>query len=103
MRRSGNKIVAATLAGALLLGSSAAVAQTAAPAPVQSSQVSWTTLSMLNAAGSAALAQGTTQPGPAPEAQQPAPPPGYEGNAYVGVPYPVIGVLLATFAMGVYI
>jgi hypothetical protein len=58
---------------------------------------------MLNAAGSAALAQGTAQPGPAPEAQQPAPPPGYEGNAYVGVPYPVIGVLLATFAMGVYI
>jgi hypothetical protein len=57
---------------------------------------------MLSSTGAIGLA-GAAAAQPAPEAVPPPPPPPPEGNAYRGVPLPVIGIWLAWIAVAVYI
>ncbi|MEO8456003.1 MAG: hypothetical protein ABI454_12670 [Sphingomicrobium sp.] len=97
MRVTGSRIASAAVAAAMLFDATAGIAATTPPAaPAQASQTSWLTLSMLSPSGAIGLAGAAAQP-----ATDVPPPP--DGNAYHGVPMPVIGVWLAGVALAVYI
>ncbi|MEA3057876.1 MAG: hypothetical protein QOF34_691 [Sphingomonadales bacterium] len=103
MRVIGSRIAAAAVAAALMFDSTAGVAASSLPAAQpQATQASWLTLSMLNSSGAIGLGGAAVQPA----ADVPPPPPGpppAEGNAYTGMPMPVIGIWLAGIALAVYI
>ena len=104
MRVIGSRIASAAVAAALIFDSTAGIAAAApAGAPPQASQANWLTLSMLSPAASIGLAGTAAQPATdvPPPPPPPGPPPG--GNAYNGVPLPVIGIWLAGIALAVYI
>lgn len=104
MSVTGSRIASAAVAAAMLFDSTAGIAATTPPAaPAQASQTSWLTLSMLSPTGAIGLAGTAAQPAtdvPPPPPEGPPPP---DGNAYRGVPLPVIGVWLAEIALAVYI
>jgi hypothetical protein len=106
MRVIGSRIAAAAVAAALMFDSTAGVAASSPPAAQpQATQASWLTLSMLNSSGAIGLGGAAVQPAadvPPPPPGPPGPPPA-EGNAYTGVPMPVIGIWLAGIALAVYI
>lgn len=106
MRVTGSRIASAAIAAAMIFDSTAGVATTMPPAaPAQASQASWLTLSMLSPSG--AIGLGGTAAQPATDVPPPPPPPEgpppTDGNAYRGVPLPVIGIWLAEIALAVYI
>jgi hypothetical protein len=106
MRVIGSRIASAAVAAALMFDATAGIAASAPPAtPPQASQAGWLTLSMLSPSASIGLAGAAVQPAtdvppPPPPPMGPPPP---EGNAYNGVPLPVIGIWLAGIALAVYI
>ena len=104
MRVTGSRIASAAVAAALIFDSTAGVAATASPStPPQASQASWLTFSMLSPAASIGLAGTAAQPATDVPPPPPLPGPPPEGNAYNGVPLPVIGIWLAGIALAVYI
>jgi soluble lytic murein transglycosylase-like protein len=101
MRLLASRIASAAVAAALIFDSTAGIAATAPPVTTpQASQASWLTLSMLSPSGAIGLAGAAAQPA---TDVPPPPPPPPEGNAYGGVPLPVIGIWLGGIALAVYI
>lgn len=97
MRKTLATLTSATVATALIVTSSTAIAQSA-PAAAPQAQSSWMALSMLSPVGAGALggAAAVAQPLPPP------PPPAYDGRL-VPPPLPVIAVWLAVLLTMVYI
>lgn len=95
--RQESRTAAAAVAVAILFSSTAAAAASA-PATTAQAPASWQALSMLSPAAAIGFAGAATQAAPDTDA-----PPPVEGNAYTGVPIPVIGIWLATLVAAVYI
>ena len=96
--RQESRTAAAAMAVAIVFSSTASAAGTSAPPTAPQAQTSWQALSILSPAAAIGFAGAATQA--VPDADTPPPP---EGNAYTGVPIPVIGIWLATLVAAVYI
>ena len=97
MRRSGKLVASAIISLSLIGSSTAAVASAPAPAS-QAPLPGWTTLSMLNASGAAALGNAGVA-----AAQADVPPPARYERGLPTPPLPVILVWLAVIAVDIWI